>query len=79
MLKKKDVSKLGIVFFWGMIILLFFELVFYFILYIFSGWNMVIFIFLVIFILFLIMINWMGMFFGSIGFVDKELSKKYFL
>lgn len=76
--KKKDVSKLGIAFFWGMTISLFLESVFYLIPHIFSGWNMVIFILLAIFTLFLTTINWMGMFFGSTGFVDKELSKKHF-
>lgn len=76
--KKKDVSKLGIAFFWGMTISLFLESVFYLIPHIYSGWNMVIFILLAIFTLFLTTINWMGMFFGSTGFVDKELSKKHF-
>lgn len=76
--KKKDVGKLGVMFFWGMTISLFFEAQFVLIPYLYSGWHMIGMILLAFFTLFGTFINWMGMFFGSTGNVDKDSMKKHF-
>jgi hypothetical protein len=76
--KKRDLGKLGVNFFWGMTISLFIESQFFLIPHLFSGWYTVGLIALVWFTMFGTTINWMGMYFASTSYVEKELKSKHF-
>ncbi|XP_061174800.1 probable palmitoyltransferase ZDHHC24 [Saccostrea echinata] len=75
---KRDISNLGVNFFWGMTFSLFFISQFILIPNLFSGWYMIGMIALVWFTMFETTINWMGMYFGSTSYVEKELRAKHF-